>query len=61
MAKKIGKVLIGTIIVLVFLAGITALIAPSLIRRTAKKSFPVVDGEIQISGLDGPVRIYRDG
>ena len=61
MAKKIGKVLLGTIIVLVFLAGITALIAPPVIRRTAKKSFPVVDGEIQISGLDGPVRIYLDG
>ena len=61
MAKKIGKVLIGTIIILVFLAGIFALVTPPLIRRTAKKSFPIVDGEIQITGLDGPVRIYRDG
>jgi len=61
MAKKIGKVLIGTIIILVFLAGISALIATPIIRRTAKRSFPIVKGEIQISGLDGPVRIYRDG
>ena len=61
MAKKIGKVLIGTIIVLVFLGAVTALITPPLVRRTARKSFPVVEGEIQITGLDGPVRIYRDG
>jgi penicillin amidase len=61
MAKKIGKVLFGTVIVLVFLGAITALIAPSLVRKTAKKSFPVMEGEIQIPGLDGSVRIYRDG
>ena len=61
MAKRIGKVIIGTFILLIFLAAITALITPSLVRRTAKRSFPLVDGEIQIAGLDGPVRIYRDG
>jgi len=61
MAKKIGKVLIGTIIVLVFLGAVTALITPPLVRRTAKKSFPVVEGEIQVTGLDGPARIFRDG
>jgi penicillin G amidase len=61
MAKKIGKVLFGIIIVLIFLGAVTALVAPPMVRRTAKKSFPAVEGEIQISGLDGPVYIYRDG
>ncbi len=61
MAKKIGTVLISTIIILFFLGAVTALIAPPLVRRTAKKSFPIVEGEIQTAGLDGPVQIYRDG
>ena len=61
MAKKIGKILIGTIIILIFLGAVTVLIAPPLVRRTAKKSFPLVEGEIQITGLNAPVRIYRDG
>lgn len=61
MAKKIGKVLIGAIIVLVFLGALIALIAPPLVRNTAEKSFPVVDGEYQVTGLDAPVQIYRDG
>ncbi len=46
---------------LIFLGVITALITPPLVRRAAKNSFPVVEGEIQIAGLDGSVRIYRDG
>jgi len=61
MAKKIGTVLAGVIIILILLGALTALIAPPLVRKAARKSFPIVDGEIQITGLDGPVQIYRDG
>ena len=61
MAKKIGRIIPGILVVLIILAGIAALISPPLIKRAAKKSFPVVEGEIQIQGLDAPVKIYRDG
>jgi penicillin amidase len=61
MAKKIGTVLAGTIIILIVLGALTAIISPPLIRKAARKSFPLVEGEIQLAGLDGPVRIYRDG
>ena len=61
MTKKIGRIILGTVVVLVLLASLTALIAPPLVRRQAESSFPLVDGEIQVSGLDGPVEIYRDG
>ncbi len=60
MARRIGRILIGVILVLVLLAGITTIIGPPLVRRIATKSFPVVDGELQIAGLDSPVEIYRD-
>lgn len=60
MARRIGRILIGVILVLVLLAALTAVIGPPLVRRTATKSFPVVDGELQIADLDGPVEIYRD-
>ncbi|MCJ7733294.1 MAG: penicillin acylase family protein, partial [Anaerolineales bacterium] len=61
MAKKIGRIILGILVVLIILAGIAALISPPLIKRAAKKSFPVVEGEVQIQGLDAPVKIYRDG
>ncbi|MGB2963272.1 MAG: penicillin acylase family protein [Anaerolineales bacterium] len=60
MAKKIGRIILGTVLVLLILAALTAIISPPLVRRTAEKSFPLVEGEIQIAGLDGPVEIYRD-
>ena len=61
MAKKIGRIVLIGFFVLLLLGVVTALVSPSLVRKTAKKSFPSVDGEIQITGLSGKVEIYRDG
>ena len=60
MAKKIGRILLGIVLVLLLLAAVIAIISPPLVRSTAKKSYPFVEGEIKLSGLDGPVEIYRD-
>ncbi len=60
MLKKVGRIILGTVLVLGFLILIIAIISPPLVRSSAKKSFPKVNGEIQITGLDGPVNIYRD-
>ena len=61
MAKRIVRIILGTLVVLIFLGGLLALIGPSYLRRAAKRSFPVVEGELKIPELDGQVRIYRDG
>ena len=60
MAKKIGRGIFYFLIILGILAGAAALLGPPIIKSKAKKSFPQVEGEIQIPGLDGEVRIYRD-
>ncbi len=60
MTKKIVRIILGVIVVLAFLVGLTALIGPPYLRRAAQKSFPVVDGEFHFPDLDGQVRIYRD-
>jgi len=60
MAKKIGRVVFYAIVLLGFLIGAAALIGPIIVRNQAKLSFPEVEGEIQIPGLEGEVRIYRD-
>lgn len=60
MARKIGRILLGTVLVLLLLTGVITIISPPLVRSTAKKSFPLVEGEIQAAGLDGQVEIYRD-
>ncbi len=60
MAKRIGRIILGTIIVLGFIVLIIALIGPPYVRRSAEKSFPVVEGEIQLAGLNDVVKIYRD-
>ena len=60
MLKKIGRILLGIFLTLILLTAVVAIISPPLVRRTAKKSFPVEDGQIQIPGLDGQVDIYRD-
>jgi len=58
--KKIGRILLGTVLVLLILTAVIAIVAPPWVRSTAKKSFPLVEGEIKVTGLDGPVEIYRD-
>ncbi len=60
MLKKIGRVLIVVLIVLIILIAIVAIAGPPWVKRTAEKSFPQIDGELQVAGLDGPVDIYRD-
>lgn len=60
MAKKIGRVVFYLIVLIGFLIGAVALIGPIVVRNQAKRSFPVVDGEIQVPGVEGEVRIYRD-
>ena len=60
MAKKIGRIVLIVIFVILLLAAVTALVSPSLVRNTAKKSFPSVDGEIRVAGINSKVEIYRD-
>ena len=60
MLKKIGRVLLIILVVLLVIGAIAALTAPAITRSVAKKSFPQIDGEIQLTGLDGPVDVYRD-
>jgi penicillin amidase len=52
---------IGLLILLVLLGGGGGFYFKSYLPNTvAPKSFPQIDGEIQLEGLDGPVDIYRD-
>lgn len=64
--KKAGRILsrlgIGVVIIAVLAGAFGTYYVQSYIPNTvAPKSFPQIDGELQISGLDGPVDIYRDG
>jgi len=64
--KKAGRVLsrvgIG-VVVLAILAGAsgTYYLKSYIPNAVSPKSFPQIDGEIQLAGLDGPVDVYRDG
>jgi penicillin amidase len=60
MVKKIIRVIVGVVLVLGIFVGLGAAFGPSYIKNTAKKSFPTVEGELQVSGLNAPVQIYRD-
>ena len=48
------------LLVVIIIGLIAAITTLPITRCVAQKSFPQVDGEIQLSGLDGPVDIYRD-
>jgi penicillin amidase len=52
-ARRILTGLLGLLIIL-------AIVLPAGGVYTARRSFPKIDGELQLSGLDGPVDIYRD-
>jgi penicillin amidase len=59
--KYIGRILIGALILaLVAGAGGFFYFKSYLPNTVAPKSFPQIDGEIQMDGLDGTVDIYRD-
>jgi len=60
MLKKIGRFLLIFFLVLLIVGAFAAISAPAITRMVARRSFPQIDGEIQNSGLDGPVDIYRD-
>ena len=61
-AKNILKRLgLGILIIFILLgAGGTFFFKSYLPNTVAQKSFPQIDGEIQLDGLNGPVDIYRD-
>lgn len=61
MKKFFVRLLIGILILaLVLGAGGTFYFKSYLPNTVAPKSFPQIDGEIKVEGLDGPVDIYRD-
>jgi penicillin amidase len=59
--KKGYRILIWAVSVLVILALLLVAFGFTWVKVTAPKSFPQVDGEIHLKGLDGPVDVYRDG
>jgi penicillin amidase len=56
MSKKFKRFLAGGLVVVLALAILLSVLGIT----TARRSFPQVNGEIQLSGLDGEVNIYRD-
>ncbi|GAB4420126.1 MAG: penicillin acylase family protein [Anaerolineales bacterium] len=63
--KKFTRILTRVLIALVVLVVVvgafgTYYVKSHIPNRVAQKSFPQIDGEINISGLDAPVDIYRD-
>ena len=59
--KVIGRILIGILIfALIVGAGGTFYFKSYIPNSIAPKSFPQIDGEIKVSGLDDAVDIYRD-
>ncbi|MFH1633174.1 MAG: hypothetical protein ABIG63_04075, partial [Chloroflexota bacterium] len=59
--KKGIRILIWVVSVLVILALLLTAFGFTWVKVTAPKSFPRVDGDIHLAGLDGPVDVYRDG
>ncbi|NWG35822.1 MAG: penicillin acylase family protein, partial [Chloroflexi bacterium] len=52
---------IGLLAIFILLGGSGGYYFKSYLPNTvAPRSFPQIDGEVQIAGLDGPVDIYRD-
>ncbi|MCL4269595.1 MAG: penicillin acylase family protein [Anaerolineales bacterium] len=59
--KYLGRFLIGVLILALVAASAGLFYFKSYLPNTvAKKSFPQIDGEIQLTGLNTPVDIYRD-
>mgnify|MGYP001363861504 FL=1 len=56
MGKILRTIGLGLLALVLILVVAVAVLLPGQI----KASFPQTDGEIQISGLDGPVDVYRD-
>ncbi|MBX3038963.1 MAG: penicillin acylase family protein [Anaerolineales bacterium] len=61
MKKIIGRILVGVLILIVIAGASGAFYFKSYLPNTvAPQSFPQVDGEIQVTGLDAKVDVYRD-
>jgi penicillin amidase len=60
MFKKILRILTIVLLILIIIIVLVAVFSPSWARRTAAKSFPSIEGEIILGGLDGFVDVYRD-
>jgi penicillin amidase len=59
--RILARVLIGILILAIIAAGGGFYYFKSYLPNTvAPKSFPQIDGEIKVDGLDGPVDVYRD-
>ena len=59
--KVLKRILLVLLVIVVIVGAGGAFYLKSYIPNTvAPKSFPQIDGEIKITGLDGPVGIYRD-
>jgi penicillin amidase len=54
------RTLIRIILSLVSLLVIISVVIIGLGFYTARSTFPQVEGEIQVTGLDSPVEVYRD-
>ena len=61
MKKVVGRILVGLLIFVVIAGASGAFYFMSYLPNTvAPKSFPQIDGEIQVEGLDAQVDVYRD-
>ncbi len=60
MLKNITRLIIGLLLFVIIIILFTAIFGPVWTHKTAEYSFPQIDGEIKLAGLDGPVEIYRD-
>ncbi|MDO8753005.1 MAG: penicillin acylase family protein, partial [Anaerolineales bacterium] len=59
--RIVGRILIGVVILALIAGAGGAYYFKSYLPNTvAPKSFPQIDGEIKVAGLDGTVDIYRD-
>lgn len=59
--KILGRILIGVLILVLIAASSGLFYFKSYLPNTvAKESFPQIEGDIQVEGLDGQVDVYRD-
>jgi penicillin amidase len=56
MSRTVRKVLLGFLFIILILSVLLVVLIPYNLVR----SFPQTEGDVQLSGLDGPVDIYRD-
>jgi len=60
MSKVLRRSLTALVSVVVLLALLAGYLNFLWVPQTAQKSFPQTSGEVKLTGLDGPVDVYRD-